>query len=227
MGNIHDGHRKRLKDRFLNEGLENFDEHQVLELLLFFSIPYKDTNKLAHKLLNKYGSLWNVFESDYNDLIKINGIGSNSASLISLIPQISRKYIKNKWGDKPLISSTSSAGEYVKTLFTGCKYEVFYLICLNNRNKVNFASVVHEGTINESIVYPRIIVELALRHQAANVIIAHNHPGGSLNPSSVDIELTKKIVKVLNLISIKVFDHIIVNGKDYFSFAENALISNQ
>jgi len=224
MGNIHNGHRKRLKNRFLNDGLDGFDEHQVLELLLFFSIPYKDTNDLAHLLIKKYGSLWNVLESDYNDLIANDGVGSATATLFKLIPEISRKYFKNKWGEKPEIKSTKDAGEFAIALFMGHIYEVFYLISLNNRNKVNFSAVIHEGTINESIVYPRIVVELALRHQSANVILAHNHPGGSLNPSNSDIELTKKIVQVLNLISINVFDHIIVSGDKFFSFAENGLL---
>lgn len=224
MGQIHEGHRKRLKERFLSDGLDNFTEHQVLELLLFYSIPYKDTNELAHILLNKYGSLWNVFEADYKDLLNNEGIGKNSATLFKLVPDISKKYFQNKWGEKLEIKSSQMAGEFAVSLFMGKRYEVFYLICLNNRNKVNYSALVHEGTINESVVYPRNVVELALRHQAANVILAHNHPGGSLNPSKADIELTNKILNVLRLISIEVFDHIIVSGKKFFSFAENGLI---
>ncbi len=109
--NVHEGHRKRLKSRFLEEGLDGFDDHQVLELLLFFSIPQKNTNVLAHELIEKYGSLSGVLEADPKDLITNKGIGENSAALISLIPALSRRYLKDRWGDRPILNSTSKAGD--------------------------------------------------------------------------------------------------------------------
>ncbi|HOQ36728.1 MAG TPA: DNA repair protein RadC [Acetivibrio sp.] len=221
---VHEGHRKRLKERFLKEGLDSFEQHQVLELLLFFSIPRRDTNEIAHALLNKFGSLSGVFEADPEDLKKVAGIGENSAFLLSLIPDLSRRYFNDKWRDKPELNSSSKAGQYAITLFMGRIYEVFYVICLDSQNRVNYAEMVHEGTINESPVYPRLIVETALRHKANSVILAHNHPGGSLSPSAADIEATRKIVAALEAISIKVVDHIIVCGGKYVSFAERGLL---
>jgi len=221
---VHEGHRKRLKERFLKEGLDSFEQHQVLELLLFFSIPRRDTNEIAHALLNKFGSLSGVFEADPEDLKKVVGIGENSAFLLSLIPDLSRRYFNDKWRDKPELNSSSKAGQYAITLFMGRIYEVFYVICLDSQNRVNYAEMVHEGTINESPVYPRLIVETALRHKANSVILAHNHPGGSLSPSAADIEATRKIVAALEAISIKVVDHIIVCGGKYVSFAEQGLL---
>jgi len=221
---LHTGHRKRLKNRFLEEGLDSFELHQVLELLLFFSIPRRDTNEIAHKLLKKFGSLSGVFEADIKELVKVEGIGENSAFLISMIPQLSRRYLNDKWRDKPELNSSSKAGEYAISLFAGRTYEVFYVICLDAQNRVNYAALVHEGTINEAPIYPRIIVETALRHKANSVILAHNHPGGSLNPSRGDIEATKVIKNALESISIKVVDHIIVCGERYVSFAERGLL---
>lgn len=224
---MHEGHRERLKNRFLKEGLDHFEPHQVLELILFFSIPRKDTNETAHALLDKFGSLSGIMEADVGDIASVPGVGNNSAVLLSLIPQISRIYFKDKWGNKPVLNSSSKAGEYALSLFTGRLMEVFFVICLDTQNRVNFPALVHEGTINEAPVYPRIIVEAALRHQAASVILAHNHPGGSLKPSNADMAVTKKIISALDAIDIHVVDHIIVAGDQYTSFAEKGILNTQ
>lgn len=221
---IHDGHRKRVKMRYLTEGIDAFEDYQVLEMLLFFCIPMKDTNELAHKMINEYGSLAGVFEADPRDICRRCGVSENTAILVSLIPSLSRKYLKGKWGDKPILNSSTKAGEYAIALFTGRTYEAFYVICLDSQNRVNYAALLHEGTLNEVPVYPRLVVEMVLRHQANSVILAHNHPGGSLNPSNDDIELTKRIKSALEPISVKVVDHIITAGDRYMSFKERDLI---
>jgi len=221
---LHEGHRNRVRERYLNEGLDGFYDYQILELLLFYAIPMKDTNELAHKLVNEFGSLHELFEADPKDICKRSGISLNAAILISMIPQISRKYMNAKWGEKPIINSSSKAGDYAVSLFVGRKYEAFYVLCLDAQNRINYSALVHEGTINEAPVYPRIIVETVLRHQANAVILAHNHPGGSLKPSGADIEVTKKISNALGAISIKVIDHIIVAGDAYYSFAEKGML---
>ncbi|MDP4181072.1 MAG: DNA repair protein RadC [Bacillota bacterium] len=221
---MHEGHRKRLKERFLREGLDSFESHQVLELILFYCIPRRDTNEIAHNLIKKYGSLSGVFEADIKDLETTEGIGENSAYLLSLIPSIARRYFNDKWGTKPVIDSSVKAGQFAVSIFMGRTYEAFYLICLDSQNRVNFSALIQEGTINESPVYPRLIVETALRHQANSVILAHNHPGGSMKPSQADIEVTERIRVALEAISIFVIDHIIVAGDKYVSFAEKGLI---
>lgn len=218
---MHEGHRKRLKMRFLKEGLDSFEPHQVLELLLFYSIPRRDTNELAHKLLERFGSLSAVFDADIKDIVKVPGIGENSAFLLTLIPQLARRYNNDKWGPKPELNSSTKAGKYAVSLFGGRTYEAFFIICLDAQNRVNYSELVHEGTINEAAVYPRLLVEAAIRHKANSVILAHNHPGGTLNPSRADIEATRTICTALESISIKVLDHIIVCGDEYYSFAEN------
>ncbi|MDD4504588.1 MAG: DNA repair protein RadC [Clostridiaceae bacterium] len=222
---LHEGHRQRVKSRYLSEGLDAFEDHQVLEMLLFFCIPMKDTNELAHKMIHEFGSLAGLFEADPKDICKRCKVSENTAILVSLIPSLARRYFKGKWGDKPVLNNSVKAGEYAISLFAGRIYENFFVICLDSQNRVNYAALVHEGTINEAAVYPRLIVETVLRHQANSIILAHNHPGGSLEPSSADIDVTKKIVTAIEAISSKVMDHIIVAGDKYYSFAEKGLIS--
>ena len=224
--NVHTGHRQRVKERYLSEGLDAFEDHQVLELVLFYAVPRADTNALAHSMIKEFGSLSGLFEANAKDIARRCNVTINIAILVSLIPSLSRRYFLGKWGDKPVINSSSKAGEYAVSLLTGRTYEVFYVICLDNQNRVNHADMVNEGTINEAAVYPRLIVETSLRHQANSVILAHNHPGGSLTPSMADINITKKIITALDSISIKVLDHIIVAGDKYTSFAEKGLLGD-
>jgi DNA repair protein RadC len=221
---LHEGHRKRVKDRYLSEGLDAFEDHQVLEMLLFYCIPRKDTNELAHRMIREFGSLAGLFEADPKDISRRCGVSENTAILVSLIPSLARRYFKTKWGNKPVLNASAKAGEYAVSLFAGRIYEVFFVICLDSQNRVNYAALVQEGTLTEAPVYPRLIVEAALRHQANSVILAHNHPGGKMQPSMADIEVTKRITQALEPISVNVVDHIIVAGERYFSFKENGLI---
>ncbi len=223
--NVHQGHRLRVKERFLNEGLDSFSDHQILELLLFYCIPMKDTNDLSHALIQEFGTLDKLLEANPKDISQRCKVSENTSILISMIPQLTRRYLKLKSGEKPMLNSSSKAGDYAVALLTGRVYEGFYVICLDSQNRVNHAELVHEGTINEAPVYPRLIVETALRHRANSIILAHNHPGGTLQPSLADVEITKKIIIALEPISIKVIDHIIVAGDSYYSFAEKGLMA--
>lgn len=228
--NIHAGHRERVRERFMEEGLDAFEDHEVLELLLYYCVRQRDTNALAHRMLKEYGTLNDLLEAHPRDIARRCKVSLNTATLISLCVPLARRYMKRKWGDRPVLNSSFKAGEYAMSLFAGRIYEAFFAICLDSQNKVNHAALVHEGTINEAPVYPRLIVETALRHKANSVILAHNHPGGSLKPSAADIEVTRKIFAALKAISIHVVDHIIVAGERYMSFAEQGLmgsISNQ
>ena len=222
--NPHKGHRQRVKNRVLREGVDSFEDHQILELLLFYCIPMKDTNELAHLLIDRFGSLAGVLDARPEDLCAVSGITENSGILLNLIPSLARRYHQEKLKEKTILDSTTKAGEYAKALFTGRLFEVFYVICMDSQNRVNHTALLHEGTINEAPVYPRLIVETALRHQATSIILAHNHPGGSHQPSQADVEVTRKIRTATEAIAITVADHIIVAGDGYFSFAENRLL---
>jgi len=224
--NIHAGHRERVRERFMEEGLDGFKDHEILELLLYYCVRQRDTNALAHKMLKEYGTLHDLLEAHPRDIARRCKVSLNTATLISLCVPLARRYMNGKWGERPVLNSSFKAGEYAMTLFAGRIYEAFFAICLDSQNRVNHAALVHEGTINEAPVYPRLIVETALRHKASSVILAHNHPGGSLKPSVADIEVTKKIYAALKSISINVVDHIIVAGQSYTSFAEQGLIES-
>jgi DNA repair protein RadC len=165
-------------------------------------------------------------EADPRDIERRCGVRQNIAILISLVAPLSRRYLKQKWGDRPAVNSSSKAGDYAMTLFAGRVYECFYVICLDAQNRVNHAALVHEGTINEAPVYPRVIVETALRHKANSIILSHNHPGGSLKASSADIDVTRKIIQAMKPIGINVVDHIIVAGDHYVSLAEQGLMDS-
>jgi DNA repair protein RadC len=222
--NPHKGHRQRVKKRFLTDGLDGFEDHQILELLLFYAIPMKDTNELAHRLIARFGSLAGVLDARPEDLCAVAGISENAGILLALLPALARRYQQQKVRDKTLLNSTARAGEFAKALFTGRLYEAFYVICLDSQNRVNHAALLQEGTINEAPVYPRLIVETALRHQANSIILAHNHPGGSNRPSQADVNVTKNIRAATEAIAIAVVDHIIVAGEEYYSFAENGIL---
>jgi len=220
----HEGHRQRVKRRFIAEGMDSFSSYQVLEMLLFYAIPYKDTNEAAHNLLNTYGSLSGVFSADYHELAKIPGVGPHAAILIRMIPELARLYTKDRWKDKTQITDSKNAGLFATSLFIGIEYEAFYMICLDSQNRVIIPVLISKGTINEAMIYPRIVVENALRHKAVMVILSHNHPGGSTEPSPADIHMTKKLTKALEVISVKIMDHIIVAGDKFTSLAEKRLI---
>ncbi len=223
---IHSGHRQRVKQRFLKEGLDHFDDHQVLELLLFYGLPYQDTNGLAHQLIDFFGSLAGVFEADYHDLMKIKGVGSNTALMLTMVPEVSRRYLIDKSSEKTTVYSLEALGEYAVNLFIGRHYEAFYLVCLDSQNHILCPALIAEGTINEVSIYPRIVVETALRHKAKSVVLTHNHPGGSLRPTAVDMQLTQRIAVVLAEINIEVIDHIIVCNEEFLSFAAKGLMFN-
>lgn len=221
---LHVGHRQRVRDRYLSEGLDAFKDHEVLELLLFYCMPKRDTNPVAHAMLQEYGSLSGLFEADPRDIERRCGLSLATAILLTMAGPLTRRYLKQRWGERPILGTSARAGEFAVSLFAGRPYEVFYVICLDAQNRVNHAALVHEGTLNEAPVYPRLIVEAALRHKANSVILSHNHPGGSLAASGPDLDVTRRIRSALTPISIPVVDHIIVAGERYASLAEQGLL---
>lgn len=222
---MHEGHRKRLRQRFLDCGLSNFAEHNVLELLLFYTIPRKDTNELAHKLINTFGSLSAVFDASFEELTKVDGIGENTASLIKLIPQIYGRYMQDKLDQNIEIFSTQAAGEYLMAKYIGIKNETSMLLCLDNKGCVTNCDVLSQGSISMTEIAGRKMVETALKNNATSAILAHNHPGGLAVPSSADIDVTRNMIVLLNSIDVRLKDHIIVADNDYFSMADSPKFS--
>ncbi|MDP2156877.1 MAG: DNA repair protein RadC [Nitrospirota bacterium] len=211
--------------RFLKEGLDGFEDHQVLELLLFQAVPRLDTNPIAHRLIKKFGSLSAVLEADPKDLASVEGVGENAAAYLSLLPQVTRRYFHDrvKHSRKPLNNSESSA-EYLVPLLAGRSEEVFYVICLDSQLRVLYPALISEGTVKDALVHPRHVVESAVRHKAASVILAHNHPAGSAKPSAHDLKLTRSLVQALGGINVQVVDHVIVAGELIYSFSREGTL---
>lgn len=221
---VHDGHRERMKKRFLEQGLDTFDDHNVLELLLFYAMPRKDTNPLAHKLIDHFGSLEAVFEAPAEELSKINGIGENTVTLLKLIPQVSRRYAIDKNKFDSILDSTTRAGDYLLARYMYERDEVVYIICLDPKRKVICCKQLFRGDVNSAEVSIRKIAELALAKNASSIILSHNHTSGIALPSREDELTTKRIKSVLDSMGIALIDHIIVAGDDYISMAESGIL---
>ena len=220
---LHDGHRQRLIQRFLEEDLDNFEPHNVLELLLFYAIPRKDTNELAHVLIDTFGSLKGVFDAPYEELIKVPGIGPNTAALLKLVPSLTRTYYSSD-ARSVILDTSEKSGEYFLPYYIGQTEEVVRLACLDAGGKVISNQILHRGSANAAEVNLRKIVNIALRNNAMGVILAHNHPGGLPLPSEEDVATTKSIREALMPMGILLMDHIIVAGQDYVSMARSGII---
>jgi DNA repair protein RadC len=202
----------------LTYGLESFQSHEVLELYLFTVIPRVDTNPIAHALIDKYGSIYNICNAPIEELMKIKGIGLRAARQLKLLPAISRAYQLSMYGDRVSFSDVAEIGAYCVDLYCGRVNEAMYLLCLDAKNRLIKQVMVAEGTPSEVYVEPRQIIEHVTYSATHTVVLCHNHPGGSLMPSQNDIETTDKIKSALNTIGVALLDHIIVGKGSYISF---------
>lgn len=221
--NTHEGHRDRLRQRFLEEGLENFQDHNVLELLLFYSIPRKDTNEEAHRLMDKFGSLSAVFNASYDELCEVKGISENSATLIKMMPELFKKYevdiVKN---DDVILDKSELIAKYVSSYFKGLTTEKMYLLCLDSACRVISFNLISEGIVNAAPLNVRKIMELSIKNDAAQLILVHNHPSGIVAPSRNDVDATMGIQSIMTKLGMKLSDHIIIgHGDDFFSFRKS------
>ena len=212
---MHKDHRKHTKDRFLSEGLDSFEPHNVLELLLFYSIPQKDTNETAHMLINRFGSLSAVFDAPYDELLTVPGISEHSATLIKLIPAISRRYAMEKNSKVTKLSSIEDIGKYLVARYLGVTEETVLLLLLDNKYGLIDCVKVHEGSVNSSAITMRKLIETALFKRASMVVLAHNHPSGVALPSSDDLFTTQQVKRAFDLVEIGMLAHIIVAGDTF------------
>lgn len=216
---IHEGHRQRLKKHFLEEGLDGFTQVQVLEMLLFYAIPRKDTNPLAHELLNRFGSLAQVLEAPVEALCQVDGITEHAATLIHFCKEVGRYYQVNRVSQCTVLPSVSDCARYLLPFFFGRTVETAFLLCLDAKCKVLCCKEVGQGDVNSTAISVRKIVETALNANATSVVLAHNHPSGLAIPSSEDMQTTLRIAQGLRAVEITLADHVIVADDDYISFA--------
>lgn len=217
----HKGHRERLKKRFVEQGLDNFTDIQALELLLFYAIPQRDTNPLAHALLEHFGSLSQVLEASVEELKKVPGISDHAATLITLVVELGRFYQVDAAQRMERLTTLDACGEYMVPYFFGRSRETVFLLCLDAKCKVLCCKEIGEGSVNSASVSVRKVVETALSANATTVVLAHNHPSGVALPSGEDMETTKRVAVALNAVEIQLADHIVVAEGDYVSMAQS------
>lgn len=222
----HYGHRARLRDRVYKEGLNNFQDYQVLEYALSFVIPYKDTNPIAHALVNKFGSLAGVLEASVEDLQTISGLGEVSAYYLASFIQIFTFYERERENKTRILINAPDTYEFVKECFKNSLNEEVYLISLNEKNKVIKVEKIGEGDITNVKVSFRKITDAISRNRVSKIILAHNHPNSDAKPSDDDDQYTKALVTTLALNDCVLVDHMIIGSEDgdYFSYQRSGKI---
>ncbi len=210
-----------MKERFRREGLDHFEEHQVLELLLYYCIPVKDTNPLAHELLERFGSLSQVLETPVEELEKVPGIGEHVSTFLSLITSVGRYYLINRAAGWKIAATTEQCGDYLLPFFFGRRNETVFLLCLDAKCKILCCKEIGEGSVNTAGVSIRKIVEVALASNATSVVLAHNHPSGIALPSPEDVQTTIQAAEALKMVDVILADHIVVADEDYVSMVQS------
>ena len=220
--NLHEGHREVLRNRFMKEGgFDHFEDHQILELLLFYANTRQDTNPIAHELLDTFGSLKGVLEARPEMLTTVKGIGPQAATLISMVVPLTRVWNRCAMEKPDRIGNSREAEKYCLSLVAGNRTERFYVIALNAQCNVLGRRRISEGSLSEVSAYPRLVMETALNYNAHSVLLCHNHPGGTCAPSQEDIASTLQLQRLLNGVGILVLDHIIVAGSVTYSMIEH------
>lgn len=221
---IHDGHRERVKQEFLKNGFnENTPPHKILEMLLFYSIPRKDTNEIAHDLINRFGSVAGVIDAPLEELVKIKGVSLHTASLIKLLVPIIRCYVNEKNEKKISYSKIDDVCDFLVQQYIGYNKEVFSVLSFSGSGRMLGFDALGHGNVSEVSISVREVVETVLKRNAVCVIIAHNHPGGLALPSNEDIAVTYNIKSALSHINIRLLDHIVISDDDYVSMAQSRL----
>ena len=220
---LHAGHRERIRRRFREEGLGGFAEHEVLELLLTFCIARKDVNPLAHELIAQFGSLSAVLEADESELLRVNGVGENTAAMLSLMPELFGVYQRSAMGEKPRVGNLSEAKAYCRSLFFGSHEEMVYMICMDQSGRVIHPALLRRGTVDEVTIYPREVLETVIRYHAHAALLTHNHPSGHVQSSQADIEVTRRISRALEAMDVPLVDHLILGGDQVYSMKHDLL----
>ena len=216
----HEGHRIRLRESFRETGIEGMADHQVLELLLTYAIPRVDVNPLAHRLLDRFGSLERVLTAQPDQLRQVQGIGESAAVFLSLLGQVDRRMLLQRYGDRgkrPVLATPSSLGGYCLALSLQDRYETLRLVCLNKKYELIYEGVISSGSLTEVLADPRPILEAALVHKACFIALAHNHPSGDLTPSQEDVSAARRIEAAAEAVGIGVVDQFILGRGALFS----------
>jgi DNA repair protein RadC len=219
------GHRQRLRERFLESGLDGFHDYEVIELLLTLATPRKDCKDAAKSALKKFQTLQGVLEAPSHELCEVEGIGPKNSLGLQLIKAVSDRFLEKKLIDKNPVNNSKELFDYLYHTIRDKSRESFKIIFLNSKNRVIATETHSEGTLTASSVYPREVVQAALRHRAAALIFAHNHPSGDPKPSAEDIAITRQLVFAGKIMGITIHEHIIIGDNSYYSFADHGQIA--
>lgn len=222
----HDGHRKRLRQRFAKNGLDGFADHEIVELLLTLAIPRSDVKQSAKALLKKFGSLRAILDAPVEELNKTKGVGEAASTALKIIRAASTLYLQQSAENSDVLRSPDSLSDFWRMRIGALQNEVFEVAYLDSGQRLlrDGVETLQTGTINRAAVYPRKVVESALKRGAATIVLAHNHPNGNVQPSEQDKLLTRAIVLAAETIELKIMDHLIVSTHETFSFREAGLL---
>jgi len=223
--NQKDGHRKRLRERFLKGGLSGFADYEIVELLFSLGVPRRDTKPQAKEAIKRFKTLRGVLSASREELLQIEGIGPHAVFGILMVKAVSDEFLKQKMLDKPSLQSAQEIFDYLYHSMRDLKNELFKVVYLTSQNQIVDVEDLSEGTIDSAAVSPRLVMEKAFSKHAASLIFVHNHPSGNCQPSSSDRELTRDLVFAGSVMQVGVLDHIIIGNDRYFSFAGEGLIS--
>ena len=215
-----EGHRRRLREKFIKSGVSGFHDYEIVELLLTLGTPRKDCKQQAKEAIRKFKTLRAVLEAPIEELQEIRGIGPYNVFGIKLVQEVAREFLKEKILGKTACKSSKEIFDYLYHSMRDLKKEVFKVVFLDGRNQIINIEDLFEGTLNISSIYPREVIKSAIKNNAVSLIFVHNHPSGNPEPSQSDKDVTEDLVFAGNLMQIKVLDHIIIGDNKYFSFAD-------
>jgi DNA repair protein RadC len=218
------GHRQRLLLRYLGEGLENYSSYEVLELLLGMILVRKDNKELAKQLLDEFGTLNQVLNASVSDLEKVSGIGRRSILLLKLFKDASVYLMREKILSSDCLTSLAEVLAYFQLKYKGMKKEEFRVLFLNNKNMIQRDECISSGTVNEAKIYLRELMEKVFFYGSSAIMLIHNHPSGTMKPSMDDMQITRKIKMAMDMINVRVLDHLIIGDNSYYSFAEENIL---
>lgn len=221
---VHDGHRQRKREQFRQHGLDSFADHEVLELLLFYALPRRDTNPIAHDLLQRFGSLEQVLAAPVEELAKVPGMGENAATLLKLVPQVTRRARISSIAQERVLDTTERIGAFFVEQFVAEANEIMYQLCLDAKGRMLSCHRISEGDASSVSLNMRKIVETTLRSNAVLVALAHNHPSGIALPSQEDKVATRMVQEALETIGVRLVDHIIVADDDFISMRQSGML---
>lgn len=219
--NLHKNHRQRVRSRYLAEGIKSMADHNIVELLLFYGVPYKDTNGIAHELVERFGDLNGILDAPVEELEKVAGVGENAAALIHLVRDIALKYSENRLTDKAVLGTEERISSFLTMKYAGETREIVYMLFVDPHGRVARCVKVCEGSPESVNVDNRTIIEAAVRFDASDIILAHNHPNGFAVPSTADVRATREVIPLLKAINVNLIDHMIIADGDCFSMAES------